>query len=70
MGKRAKLNCYLGIENFPEYDMSKYPFVVVRFDENTMKCWYYGAYETLERANMAAEEIGGFVVVNMEVIEK
>ena len=66
---KVKIKGIIEVNNFPDVNMDAYPFVVVRLDEFCRNIWYYGAYGNMDRAQMAAEEVGGFVVVSLEVIE-
>ena len=66
---KVKIKGMIEVNNFPDANMEAYPFVVVRMDEFCHNIWYYGAYDNMDRAHMAAEEVGGFVVVSLEVME-
>lgn len=65
---KVRIKGMIEVNNFPDVNMDKYPFVVVRMDEFCRTIWYYGAYDHMDRAQMAAEEVGGFVVVSLEVV--
>ena len=51
------------INNLPDY-AKDYDFIVVRFCDNEF--WFWGAYETFNRAQNVADEINGIVVIRME----
>ena len=41
----------------------RHNYIVVRRDEETAKLWWYGSYETEEKANRVAVEIGNGIVL-------
>lgn len=41
------------INNIPEY-AALHPFTVAQFDEDTGSFWFYGAYDSLDKAQAAA----------------
>ena len=47
------------INNLPDY-ASEYPFIVARGEIGDL--WFYGAYETLERADEVARQVDGIVI--------
>ena len=53
------MNKVNGINNYKEYARN-YGFVVVRLVDSEM--WFYGAYETLDKASDVAQMIDGLVV--------
>lgn len=51
--------CKIEVNNMPE-EVRKY--VVARIDERDMGLWYWGSWDERDRAQTAAEEIGGVVL--------
>lgn len=50
------MNVKIKINNVPDYATKG--FIVARSDEH-LSWWFYGCYETEERARIASHEIGG-----------
>lgn len=55
------MNCFVHVNNVPEY-ATKYTFIVTRLIDGCL--WFWGAYDTPERAKEAAESIDGLIVIN------
>jgi hypothetical protein len=51
----------INVRNLPDY-AKRYMFIVSRLCDGEL--WFWGAYETKERANEVAKEIGGVVTLN------
>lgn len=51
------------INNLPAY-ASDYNYIVARICDNEF--WFWGAYETFDRAQDVADEVNGIVVIRME----
>lgn len=51
--------CTVTVRNMPEISAR---YVVARFDVNTNALWYWGSFDTAEKAEEIAAEIGGLVV--------
>ncbi len=47
------------INNLPDY-ASEYPFIVATGELEDL--WFYGAYNTFEKANEVAEQVDGVVI--------
>lgn len=60
-----KLDCKITISNVPEsiVNGSRTGFIVARVDLPNL--WYYGCYDTFERATEVAMELGNGVVVEV-----
>lgn len=60
-----KLDCKITIHNVPEsiVNGSRTGFVCARVD--LPKYWYYGCYDTFERATEVAMELGNGIVVEV-----
>lgn len=52
------------VNNMPTY-AKEYNYIVAR--ECDGEYWFYGAYETADRANRVAVEVGGVVVDNATI---
>lgn len=52
----------LDIKNLPPVERLKGNFIVARRDDYTAKLWYYGTYETEERAYDVALELENGIV--------
>ena len=60
------MNCFVHVMNVPEY-ATKYTFIVTRLIDGCL--WFWGAYDTPERAKEAVEsfdEGNGLIVINKE----
>lgn len=53
------------IYNMHHVDRLQYPFITCTIDEEG-RLWYYGAYETKDRALQAAREVNGVTLYLME----
>ena len=42
------------------------PYIVARYSQDTKSWWYWGRYDTKERAEEAAAEIGGAVFTEVK----
>lgn len=70
MGRPVTVKTTIMIKNFPEGDiMDCYPYITVRYDDVHGDFWYWSAFDSMDRAQQAAKEIDGFVVVSLGVIE-
>ncbi len=57
------MKCTVKVNNVPEY-ATNYAFIVTRLVDGYL--WFWGAYDTPERAMEAAESIDGLIVINEE----
>lgn len=58
-----EINVKVSVNNVPEEFESRY--IVARRDENTAYLWYYGEYDSEERAYSVAREIRNGVVIEL-----
>ena len=55
------------VNNLPKHDISEYgKYIVARIDEYERKLWYYGVYDTPEKASEVAIEIGNGIVLEAD----
>ena len=63
-----EINAKVSVNNVPEEFESRY--IVARRDENTAYLWYYGEYDSEERAYSVAREIRNGVVIELAEEQK
>ena len=57
------VNCKVSVRNLPEHPLGTGYLVVRVFD---LVLWYYGFYDSFERALLAADEIGNGIVLGVD----
>lgn len=49
------------VENVPEY-AKDYKCIVARYDEESKKYWFFGAWNSIEEAGRCADSVDGIVI--------
>ena len=57
------VNCKVSVRNMPDHPLGTGYLVVRVFD---LVLWYYGFYDSFERALLAAAEIGNGIVLGVD----